>query len=420
MSTLWTIGYAEIDISPRPGTQLCGYGFNSSRRSQVVRDPLLARCLFWKTGDTEALVIECDLLSMATRYANEVRAAIAEAAAVPVEHVSIGCIHTHCGPGVGNDEYREDRLLPQLCEGARRARAAAKPGYELTYHTEYIEPIGFNRRAMDFSGIDNRLHTLFLTAPGEPEIVVWNYACHPVVFGPELHLSADFPGEVNRRLREHGRIGIFLQGFAGDIDPVTNLNRWGKGDTADLATLGELVSRRIEKSRRYAKPTGDAVFHASWKYIDLPMEVPASAAEIDAEVERVRHGTTAGAENYDTFLTEWAEIAKQVLPERQARPFVPQQPVMLFRFGSVRLLGLPGEVLTGYGLLFKKLYPGVVTWGLANGHAGYLPLKRDFEDKQDYACYIICKAYAAQRFPYLPTLEDVITNAVAEMFKEVE
>ena len=38
----------------------------------------------------------------------------------------------------------------------------------------------------------------------------------------------------------------------------------------------------------------------------------------------------------------------------------------------------------------------------------------------DYACYIICKAYAAQRFPYLPTLEDVITNAVAEMFKEVE
>ena len=54
---------------------------------------------------------------------------------------------------------------------------------------------------------------------------------------------------------------------------MTNLNRWGKGDTADLATLGELVSRRIEKSRRYAKPTGDAVFHASWKYIDLPMEV---------------------------------------------------------------------------------------------------------------------------------------------------
>ena len=367
MSTLWTIGYDEIDISPRPETQLCGYGFNSSRRSQVVRDPLLARCLFWKAGDTEALVIECDLLSMATRYANEIRAAIAEAAAVPVEHVSIGCIHTHCGPGVGNDEYRENRLLPQLCEGARRARAAAKPGYELTYHTEYIEPIGFNRR-----------------------------------------------------LREHGRIGIFLQGFAGDIDPVTNLNRWGKGDTADLATLGELVSRRIEKSRRYAKPTGDAVFHASWKYIDLPMEVPATAAEIDAEVERVRHGTTAGAENYDTFLTEWAEIAKQVLPERQARPFVPQQPVMLFRFGSVRLLGLPGEVLTGYALLFKKLYPGVITWGLANGHAGYLPLKRDFEDKQDYACYIICKAYAAQRFPYLPTVEDVITGAVAEMFKEVE
>ena len=99
---------------------------------------------------------------------------------------------------------------------------------------------------------------------------------------------------------------------------------------------------------------------------------------------------------------------------------MPQQPVMLFRFGSVRLLGLPGEVLTGYALLFKKLYPGVITWGLANGHAGYLPLKRDFEDKQDYACYIICKAYAAQRFPYLPTVEDVITGAVAEMFKEVE
>lgn len=420
MSTLWTIGYYEIDICPDFGAQLCGYGFNSSRRGNKVHDPLMARFVYWKGCKGEAMLVECDLLSMSTCYADELRAAIAEAAGMAVENVALGCIHTHCGPGVGNEEYREKRLLPQLQEGARRAKAAATPGYELTYHTEWMEPIGFNRRAMDFSGIDNRLHTLFLSAPGKQEIVLWSYACHPVVFGPELHLSADFPAAVNRQLRESGRIGVFLQGFAGDIDPVTNLNRWGKGDDADMDTIGHLVARRIEKSRRYAKPTGEAVFQAAWKYVDLPLDVPASEADIDAEVERLRDNSTKDVENYDTFLLEWADIAKQVLPERQARPYVPQQPVMLFRFGDVPLLALPGEVMTGYALLFKKLYPGLITWGVANGHAGYLPLKSDFEDDQDYACYIICKAYTLQRFPYKPSIEDVLTGAVAEMFEEVK
>ena len=74
MSTLWTIGYYEIDICPDFGTQLCGYGFNSSRRGNKVHDPLMARFVYWKGCKGEAMLVECDLLSMSTCYADELRA----------------------------------------------------------------------------------------------------------------------------------------------------------------------------------------------------------------------------------------------------------------------------------------------------------------------------------------------------------
>jgi hypothetical protein len=59
---------------------------------------------------------------------------------------------------------------------------------------------------------------------GNPIALLVNYACHPVIFGPDsLLYSADFPG-VMTRVVENTITGkvlcFFLQGGAGDINPL--------------------------------------------------------------------------------------------------------------------------------------------------------------------------------------------------------
>jgi len=56
---------------------------------------------------------------------------------------------------------------------------------------------------------------------GKPLAILLNYACHPVVFGPDnLQYSADFPGVTEAVIeRELGGQAMFLQGGDGDINP---------------------------------------------------------------------------------------------------------------------------------------------------------------------------------------------------------
>jgi hypothetical protein len=56
---------------------------------------------------------------------------------------------------------------------------------------------------------------------GTPLAVLVNYACHPVVLGPEnLDYSADYPSEMRHYVEQQlGGMAFFLQGAPGDINP---------------------------------------------------------------------------------------------------------------------------------------------------------------------------------------------------------
>src|SRR5439155_6456670 len=60
-------------------------------------------------------------------------------------------------------------------------------------------------------------------AAGKPLAILVNYACHPVVFGPDnLRYSADYPGAMAKYVEEHfdkTPVCFFLQGAPGDINP---------------------------------------------------------------------------------------------------------------------------------------------------------------------------------------------------------
>ncbi len=415
MNAKFSAGYGESIITPASDIPLAGYGYGTGRVGKVVRDDLKARALFCAVGSSRLLMVVCDLLNIPNAVVGELRQRIAEHCRIPADAIVIGAIHTHGGPSFRSDAYCEF-ALPRIVEAAAAALADAAPVEALRSGSLLLEPVGFNRRSRDFSEIDPRLSALFVDRGERPEIVLWNYACHPVVFGPLEQITADYPGEVNRLIAAGGGHGIFLQGCDGDIDPVTNLNCWGAGDDSDIEAIGELIYRRIGKIRRQAADVSDGGLEVSWRRFDLPLAVPADEAEIEREIAtRLGSSDIPGA---DQFLRDWGVRAKARLAEFKAAPALPDLAMALITIGGARILTLPGEPFSGYSVKLAAAHPGLMVWAYSNGHAGYLPTAAAYADFHDYACYQICKAYS-HLFPFTPDVEPIIlTNAGHLLAKE--
>jgi hypothetical protein len=111
--------------------------------------------------------------------------------------------------------------------------------------------------------------------------VIVNYACHPVVLGPQnSKLSADYPGVMREIVEsEFGSecMCIFIQGAAGDINPLI----LARGDNREndftyVKRQGELLAIEVKRALSFIKDTqgiSDSVsiaskesqFHNRWK-----------------------------------------------------------------------------------------------------------------------------------------------------------
>ena len=175
-------------------------------------------------------------------------------------------------PGLGDiDPAYMDRLRALILEAAAEAVSAPRPA-QFSYALEAIEPLGYNRRKKDFSGIDPVLKAAIFRTP-DRKLYLLSYACHAVVFGRKSHVSADWPGAVVREIEKAGDRAVFLQGFCGDVDPVLQMNRWGEGTAGDILDIADLVRRRLVRAERYAVPQPEPRLAAAEHRIDVPLTI---------------------------------------------------------------------------------------------------------------------------------------------------
>jgi hypothetical protein len=400
------IGYGETVITPPLGIDLSGYGFYLSRRAESVLDDLKARAVLLRSADRALLLLSCDLVGFTVDDADDIRAEIAAAIGSPRRDILLAATHTHCGPatmpmpGLGDvDAAYMGQLRTLIVDAAEKAAAEQVPA-EFSYALEAIEPLGFNRRKRDFSGVDPVLKAaIFRTA--ERKIYLINYACHAVVFGRRTHVSADWPGAVVRAVEASGDRAVFFQGFCGDIDPVLQMNRWGEGTTNDLADIADLVLRRLGKAERYAVAVREPSLAAVERRITVPLSV--------CDKRTIERQAAAFAKTYkqfpgaDRFAAEWKERALAAAPVMRKAPFISNVPVQALSIGKFKIAALPGEFFCEIGLKLARTEGPLMPVGYANGNIGYIPLEKDFRDAADYACY--CAPMFYQLFPFEPAVE---------------
>src|SRR5690606_28968749 len=119
-----------------------------------------------------------------------------------------------------NDDLYE-RFSDAAVLSALHARATSQPGM-LRRRDFSIRPLARNRREAD-DPVDETGSVVFATSStGEVIVSLISMACHPTILEADtVHYSRDFPGVVCDTVeRICGGTAVFLQGFAGDVNPV--------------------------------------------------------------------------------------------------------------------------------------------------------------------------------------------------------
>ncbi len=254
------IALGEIDITPPVGSPMAGY---SARRgvAESIHDPLSARLLLLKDGETSLALLTFDLRRLASpRLIEAVKS-------LGVAHVVLASSHTHSGPDADREDFPAGgsswrrSMEAAVLEMVRQAQGRTFPA-RLAVGKGSLN-LGHNRRLVDEAGRVTMLwrnaearptHPIDPTVgvirvddlEGRPRAVLVHYACHAVVLGPDnLALSADYPGAMRRRLA--GKISsgggdaplvFFLQGAAGDINPYRDKQPVAEGGFDEAERVG--------------------------------------------------------------------------------------------------------------------------------------------------------------------------------------
>lgn len=409
MATLQA-GAARVVITPPIGVPLSGYFVAEGRKetAREVHDDLYARALVLRAGENTVAVVTTDLIALGDEELAMVRAEVQQKAGIAPEHLILACTHTHSGPIVhpfppseivpGQADEAYFHLLPRLIGSAvamakRRLRpariGAGKGASYININRREKLPDG-TLRGLPFLGRnpdgihDREVGVLRVddAQSGKALAVLLSYACHPVVLGPNLEISADYVGYTVNFLEENlgsGTVALFANGAQGDMNAIVH-----PGTHEDAQRLGITLGAEALKVALSTETHPDASIATGTRRVELPLN-PASAPEqqrayihfLQQEHARfTREGDTRRAWDIEMRL----DVANYRLynRERMRHPFMPAE---ITAFGiqgdnvSIGLVSEPAELFCEYGIKARQQSPFATTLvlGLANGFISYVP-----------------------------------------------
>jgi neutral ceramidase len=361
-------GVAKADLDPPTGLPMAGYGV---RHSKGTLDPLEARVLALSDGTRTIALVTLDLcFPFDPPVMDEIRRAVRGTVDEVVFHAS----HTHSGPTYSEAPEAAQHAIPRVAsaiEAAARSMVPARigTGWGQVY-------LGFNRRYLRPDGSvqmfwrnETKVSTTFPVDPtvgliridrsdGTPIALLVNYACHPVVLGPEnLDYSADYPSEMRRYVeRELGGMAFFLQGAPGDINPyydktpliedaVGVMKQTGRTLGAEAVRVARTVTTRVPANPRIQSKTVIVTAANRWNLEKL--------RAVLKERYRIEGGRAA------RLLRENMELPVTTVLLNQDLAFV----------------GMPGEPFVEFQMQLRAKSPASNSFllGYTNGYFAYFP-----------------------------------------------
>ena len=373
----------KVDITPTGSEPLWGFGDRTGPATGML-DPLFAKIVVFEGDSSRLALVTFDLgRTFNTAGMETVRQRVADSS--DVADVIFCASHTHSGPVISDsygDNGRPDwetNAINRISEAiedacARLVSARIGVGYGETFighNRRKIEPDGSvtmlwrNAAKSPTSPVDPRVGVIRVDDEDDNTIAVLvNYACHPVVLGPDnLEYSADFPGAMASVVESElggNTICLFLQGAAGDINPFY--------DKMALA----------EDGVKLMQETGT----------QLGNEVVRVAKSVNTEVPA--HPHLRHKRDTITFQSRWNVEKVLGMLKQRMKPDVYDRyrdyltspldcdVTSLIINDDIAMMGMPGEPFTEFATAYRARSPVRHSFflGYTNGYHGYFPTIR--------------------------------------------
>lgn len=441
-------GAAVADITPGFGVAMGGYGARKGV-AEGVHDSLFVRVLVLSDGATKLVIAVCDLVGVMPDLVTKARELIEQEVGIPASHVLISATHTHSGPGSirigvdGESAHFIGATARKIAGAVRLADKRAVP-VNLKVGTAEVSTISQNRRNPE--GPIESIATVLVAAPpgnGPAVATLVNFACHSTVLEADnLEFSADFPGAAVRFIeRAVGGTAIYLQGAAGDINPV-----WMSHDFDEVERVGGILGAAATRTVHELRPVGEGQwavnlnwseetpkptiagtlvegvrFAATQTYLELrrrtfePQDVIGNEiADIESRLRALPADDVEGRRTLHPRLNqlriEWlisGRMAAGKLPDVQ------RVELQVMRLSDdVVIVSLPGEffVETGRAIARAAGRPHVLVAGYANDFISYVPSADQFA----HAGYEVgCAQFESDT-------DQVVTDALAAALRSLE
>jgi len=368
-------GVAKADLDPPTGLPMAGYGV---RYSKGTLDPLEARVLVLSDGTRTIAFVTLDLcFPFDPPIMDEIRQAVRGSVDEVIFHAS----HTHSGPTYSEAPEAAKHAIPRVADAigaAARSMVGARIGS--AWGQIYL---GFNRRYLLPDGSvqmfwrnETKVSTTFPVDPtvgvirvdrldGTPLAVLVNYACHPVVLGPEnLNYSADYPSEMRRYIEQEmgsGVMAFFLQGAPGDINPYYDKTPLIEDAVGMMKQTGRLLG-------------GEAVRVAKTVTTRTPGNLRIQSKTVVLSVANRWNLDKLRAVLRDRYHIEGGR-AERLLREHMEMPVT----TLLLNFSSpdqnLAFVGMPGEPFVEFQMQLRAKSPvrNSFLLGYTNGYFAYFP-----------------------------------------------
>lgn len=293
-------------------------------RTVPVNDPLYAKALVLRDGSTTAAIITVDAVAIGQlgRIKNDflanVRAQLQKELNIPPSNVLINASHCH---GIVCKDY--EKLTVQAVRDACRSMVPVKAGAGRGQENRVSE----NRRLKLKNGSETDVRHAYSVAPdeevagigpidpeigllrldkqnGQPLAVIYNFAVHPIQTVPSRGNTADITGFASRAIEDalgDGAFALFLQGCAGDINPVQYKD---VHNPRDAEPLGNLLGLSAVRALRKIQTREDGGLRVINEVLALPRaaDMERRMAAIQAEQTRLLQSLRGTSLNFKTFV----------------------------------------------------------------------------------------------------------------------
>lgn len=380
---LWAAA-AQADITPDltiHSVPSSGYGARGRKPMQGVHDPVRAKVLILKSGESQVAIITCDLIGISRQLRSAVLQRLS-GTGIQDQNLLIAATHTHSGPGAmeknflvglifgGYQKWLVDWTADRIAAAVREAQSKLAPAQlkaasglapgltrnrrdparSYNYDTRRFSPAYDPLNPKNIT--DDEIVVLRVDDPqDQPLALLVSFATHATVLGPDnLLLSADWPGVMQRELEAAfpSAVVLYLNGAQGDQAP-------NMPETPDDFAAMEIIGRKMAQ----------ASLPLAQNAIPIQGE-PLAALLVRREIKVP------------------VQVMGVRIPRWLFRHWYPAMPLAALRAGEVIFLAVPLEMTSEIGLVMKESARGIgyqipIIAGLANGLFLYCTTPDEFD-----------------------------------------